>query len=410
MADENKIRNEDLETILSEINETIQQKKHMNGGALSSDFREMLDRMAEEQEPEPEQKTEPVKPEAPKKPKRGRPPKKKPAEPLKETKEEQPKKKEEPATEQPQAESPLEPEEASKEPEQTAETPVAEPETPVTEQAPAEPDIKQPPVRRAPTRKGKVSSAILGGFFLLFVIVGLVATVRQVWKFGADVVNQTKLKEELAVLVFPLVIVDVPEFDDPTKLDSSVIMSSSIWKFIIDKTDKSTYRRNDLGMVEVPNVDIEHEVRRLYGSEVEIVHQSMDDGIIQMSYSETSNNYYVETVPHSLPYTPRVDDIVKDGDIYTLRVSYLLPDVLWNLADIKSTQVPDKVMEYRLQKTDKDYQVLSVKLLEVNYQAPDTLPEGDMNLDIGDIPTSSEVTSSDSSQPEEDTTSSAASN
>lgn len=405
MADENKIQNDDLETILSEINETIQQKKHMNGGPLSSDFREMLDRMAEEQEPE--QKAEPVEPEAPKKPKRGRPPKKKPAETIKETEKEQPKKKEEPVTEPPLDESPREAEEASKEPEQTAEAPVAEP---VSEQTPAEPDTKQPPVRRAPTRKGKIGSAILGGFLLLFVIIGLVASVRQIWKFGADVVNQTKLKEELAVLVFPLVIVDVPEFDDPTKLDSSVIMSSSIWKFIIDKTDKSTYRRNDLGMVEVPNVDIEREVRRLYGSQVEIVHQSMDDGIIQMSYSETSNNYYVETVPHSLPYTPRVDDIVKDGDIYTLRVSYLLPDVLWNLADIKSTQVWDKVMEYRLQKTGDDYQVLSVKLLEVNYQAPDPLPEEDMNLDMGDILTSSEVTSSDSSQPEDDTTSSAASN
>lgn len=226
-------------------------------------------------------------------------------------------------------------------------------------------------VSRSSSGKGKTISksqggvAILGVLITIFVIIGLVSTIWTGVKFTSDIINETSLKEELAQVIFPLVIVDIPEFETPEMLDSTAIVSSSIWGFIIDEDNKSKYKKDDLGSIYVPDVDIEKYVRSLYGSEVKIVHQSVDDSNVQMIYNSESKYYVIESTPKFLPYTPRVDKIAKSGDTLKLTVSYILPDAMWNMNTDKKSETVDKIMEYTLKKTIDSYQVLSVKLIEV---------------------------------------------
>lgn len=221
------------------------------------------------------------------------------------------------------------------------------------------------PVKERPTKKQK-RTMILGICLSFFVIVGVFSTIWGAVSITNEIVNATSLKEELARVIFPLVIIDTPEFDTSTKLDNSAIISSAIWAFIIDENnDKSKYRTDDLGSIFVPDTDIETYIRQMYGADVKITHQSVDDAGIQMSYSPETKTYITEATPKSLPYTPRIDELKKTGDIYTLRVGYILPSVFWNLDQDISKSIPDKIMEYKLLKTGETYRITSVTLKEI---------------------------------------------
>lgn len=214
------------------------------------------------------------------------------------------------------------------------------------------------------TRRQKMT-ALLGVIMTLFIIIGVISTVWVSVGFAGELINNTSQKKELAQEIFPFVIVDIPEFTDPAMLENSAVVASAIWDFIISEPDKSKYTVDELGSMDVPAVDIEHYIRKLYGNDIEIVHQSVDDSNIMMTYNPERQMYNIESTPKFLPYTPRVDKITRTGDIYTLNVSYILPDVMWNLDVDDKTQQVDKKMEYVLKKNRNGYQVLAVKLLEV---------------------------------------------
>lgn len=237
---------------------------------------------------------------------------------------------------------------------------------------------RAPVVRKRRRKMGKreKSTAVLGLLVTFFVIIGLVSSIVTVVNLTKQLVNSTAKKEEFAQVIFPLVIVDVPEFESPTALDNSAIVSSAIWAFVIDDVDKSKYQKDDLGSLVLPDVDVEYYIRKLYGSEVPIQHQSVEDASISMVYDSEKKAYIVESTPKYLPYTPRVDKIVREGDLYTLTVSYILPDAMWNMNRGDRPYTVDKIMEYRLKKVDDNYQILSVKLLEVTGATTSDLTDG----------------------------------
>lgn len=216
--------------------------------------------------------------------------------------------------------------------------------------------------------KKKRQTVIFGMIISVLVCVGFISTVTTVTNFTKNLANATSLKSELLNVVFPMVIVDIPEFETPTNLDSSVIISTAIWSFVTDtQKDMSKYLQDDLGSIYVPDVDIEIYVRRLYGSAIEIKHQTINDSNIQMVYNEQEKMYIIDSNPNSLPYSPRIDEVKRTGSIYNLTVSYVLPTVSWSLSsyDIEA-QEADKIMEYCLQKVDDNYHLVSVRLLAIN--------------------------------------------
>lgn len=222
-------------------------------------------------------------------------------------------------------------------------------------------------IKDKPTKKQR-QTVVFGVIISVLVTIGFISTVSTITNLTKNIINATSLKSELVNIVFPMVIIDIPEFETPTNLDSSVIISTAIWSFITD-TDKdmNKYLQDDLGSIYVPDVDIEIYVRKLYGSAIEIKHQTINDSNIQMVYNEQEKMYIIESNPSFLPYSPRIDDVKRTGSIYTLTVSYILPTVSWSLSSYDvETEEADKIMEYRLQKVDNNYHFISVKLLAIN--------------------------------------------
>lgn len=229
--------------------------------------------------------------------------------------------------------------------------------------------------------KRQKTTAFLGAIMSLFVVIGVISTIWAIVNVSDQIINNTSQKNELAQEIFPFVIIDIPEFDNPTKLDNSAIISSAIWEFIINEEDKSKYSKDNLGSLYVPDVDIEHYIRKLYGNDIKIQHQSVDDSSVIMNYDPDRKMYNVESTPKFLPYKPRVDKISKSNDIYTLKVSYILPDAMWNFDQSNRNEQVDKTMEYVLKKNKNSYQVLSVKLLSVEGVTSSQPSENNINME-----------------------------
>ena len=78
-------------------------------------------------------------------------------------------------------------------------------------------------------------------------------------------------------------------------------------------------------------------------------------------------------------YVPKVVDIAKDGNFYTLIVGYVSPTTLWNVSeDGSSESVPDKYLYYKLEKVDRNEFVIR----SVNRIPEDELPE---DLEVSDM-------------------------
>lgn len=260
---------------------------------------------------------------------------------------------------------------------------------------------KKPKPRKTKRQK---RTAVVGGLITIFLVIGVISTVFSGIVFTKNAINNTAQKQELAKEIFPFVIVDVPEFDNPSKLDNSAIISSSIWEFIIDKQDKSQYPKDDLGSIYVHEVEIEKYVRQLYGNDIKIKHQTVDGTSVGMTYDEEAKTYCIESTPKFLPYKPRVDKITKSKDIYTLKVSYILPDAMWNFEADDRVEIVDKTMEYVLKKNKDSYQILSVKLLSLGGTTP-TASQAVTFDDIKKSDLSSEETSNTSSNTSSETSS-----
>lgn len=224
--------------------------------------------------------------------------------------------------------------------------------------------IKEEKTEKKPKRtKQQIRLAVFGFLACFFILVGVISSVSFVWNGTVDLIENKALKEELGYAVFPLVIVDAPEFDSAETLDSSVVISTSIWRLILD-ADLERYVKDDVGGITVPDADIEYYARLMYGADAAIVHQTIPDATVQMSYTSDSKSYLIESTPVMLPYMPRVDEVRQSGDVYTIKVSYLLPDVTWVLESYRN-EIVEKEMEFTLKKTEDGWQILSSKLIGV---------------------------------------------
>ncbi|MBQ6801585.1 MAG: hypothetical protein IJP05_00790, partial [Oscillospiraceae bacterium] len=78
-------------------------------------------------------------------------------------------------------------------------------------------------------------------------------------------------------------------------------------------------------------------------------------------------------------YVPKVVDINKNGDIYTLIAGYVAPTTLWNVSEGGDYEaVPDKYLYYDLEKIAyKTYVIKSVRSIPAD-ELPDDLEVSDV--------------------------------
>ncbi len=164
-------------------------------------------------------------------------------------------------------------------------------------------------------------------FVIIMSVIGVISSVSFISGIISNIANRTELKNELALFLYPIVSVDPPDCDSPEDLPSTIIIESSIWKIILTG-DNSNYSKQYNTYMYVPAIDVEFSVRSIFGSSVEIKHQTVGTADMAFTYIEDMNSYLVPINPHYTAYSPRITEVTNVGDLYTVTVEYIEPSAL----------------------------------------------------------------------------------
>ena len=201
---------------------------------------------------------------------------------------------------------------------------------------------------------------IFGLFVFWLALIGAFSVVGTVREFTYDLINQTALKAEFERFIFPVVVTDPPMFTGTDNIQSSTVVASAVWKIIISG-DNEIYERS-MGMMTIPESDVEMAARSLFGSGFNINHRTIDYSLIAFEYDSEIKSYIVPETPVFFSFTPRIAGIAKEGEIYRVTVEYIVPTPM-SLAreDYESESV--KSMIYNISRNrDKSMTILSIEI------------------------------------------------
>lgn len=234
----------------------------------------------------------------------------------------------------------------------------------------------------------KYTAAVpIGGVFVLLALIGLITVIMFSVQATERLIDNSKEKEMFGNLILPVLMFDPVPFENPSEITEIPLLRSSIWSAITQNMDKYTFVEGTA--ITVPKSDVDVACARLFGPGVTLKHQSFEDDISLYSYSTDIQSYYIPTDANIL-YTPKVEEISKKGDIFSLTVGYIAPNTQWmeTLRGEKSEPIPSKYMIYEMKKVDDHYQLVSIKdppegavpgVPQIQPQDAITVPGGDQN-------------------------------
>ena len=196
-------------------------------------------------------------------------------------------------------------------------------------------------------------------FVIIMSVIGVVSTVNFCRDKIDDIVNQTDLKNDIALFLYPLVSVDPPDCASVDELPSSIVVESAIWRIILTGSNDN-YEKLYNSYMYVPAVDVEYSIRSIFGGSVEIQHQTVGGADTMFTYVPDSNSYLVPINPRYTAYSPRITQISNVGELYTVTVDYIPPSAL-AIEGIEFENKPTKTMIYTLSKSKNVTTLHSIK-------------------------------------------------
>lgn len=202
----------------------------------------------------------------------------------------------------------------------------------------------------------KVLYTVLGVVFALLACVGLVTVIGK----GAGLVSRfasgESQKDKFAKAVYPAVIMDISDFEQPSELTSDQVITAAIWSMIMTDGALDKYERN-FDVVTIPAVDVEAAAVNLFGDGLtELTHGNVGTGDAKFYYSEEKKSYNVQIHPIVYTYSPDIKSVTKNGNEYTVAVDYINELPSW----LERTST--KSVVFKLVETNGSYQIRSMKV------------------------------------------------
>lgn len=203
------------------------------------------------------------------------------------------------------------------------------------------------------TRKGqgkKVFFFVCGLLVIFFAIIGIVSSSVYIANMASDIANNTALKNEFELYLYPLVATDPPTFEDSTGIPNSTLINAAISKILLTG-DISNYEV-DTGITYIPELDVETNAASLFGGSVEITHQTVGSVMERATYYPEKKAYGISTTNRTANYVPKVTEISNVGETYTLTVDYY--PLTASIAGLEQHVASAKQMKYVVIKSAGD--------------------------------------------------------
>ncbi len=195
---------------------------------------------------------------------------------------------------------------------------------------------------------------------IIMAIIGVFSTVRAVVDITGRLLDNTSLRNEFAQFIFPVVVNDIAPFEKVEDIPNTSKVTCSIWNILITK-DTTPYEEVRGGDLKIPEYDVMVSLKELFGSTATMEHQSVGIGEMRFAYDAENHCYSAENSIRYLTYAPQVVEMSESDDTYTLIVGYL-PPALATVTGISGMEVvPEKYMEYTINRWDGKNTLMSVR-------------------------------------------------
>lgn len=208
------------------------------------------------------------------------------------------------------------------------------------------------------------AAVLVGAVSVVLAVIGLLTVLSGCVSLAYRLLDNSKEKEEFERILFPVVMFDPGPMESPADMDKLVLLRSSLWSAYVSNMEKYKMDSND--RINVAKSDVDVACAKLFGSEIQLEHQSFSDYMNTYFYDESKESYLVPVDGSSVLYRPEVEDFDHSGVIYTLRVGYLESGSEWReaLQGRDFVPTPDKYMIYTLKKVDEHFELVSIALPE----------------------------------------------
>ncbi len=209
------------------------------------------------------------------------------------------------------------------------------------------------------SRKGKRGYLVAGFICTIFAIIGVVFCVMQGIRWIRDFVDSSSLKRQLEDVLYPVVVMDLPEYEDASEAAPEMLMSAAVMDILM-YDDLSKYTEV-FDVISIPAEDVKNRAEAMFGVTLSDEYMTLFAAGELFFYDESSGSYNVPSSPVIFSYAPEVQNISRVEDMYTVTVIYRADTAQWQHRSENFTSAGEKTMEITLVKIEDDYQIVRIK-------------------------------------------------
>lgn len=207
-------------------------------------------------------------------------------------------------------------------------------------------------------------AAGIGALFVLFAVIGVITIVIASVQLTQRFLDNTKVKDELADKIQPVLMFDPVPFESAADLDNNSLLFYSMWTTLSSQR-AADYPTTDIAEILIPASDLDVAAFSLFGDTVTLEHKSFGDDFARYIYDEETATYVVPPINGLYVYTASILQVEKDkesgGELYNVRVGYLPPQDAWtSFYAGGSVNEIDKSMIYLMERDRDDWRIIKV--------------------------------------------------
>lgn len=211
-------------------------------------------------------------------------------------------------------------------------------------------------------KKSNIKNLVVGIIIAVLALIGAVTLITGIVRGVSASLGKSDKTDSYKEFIAPVIMNDPDAFDDVINANQSQLISISIWSLLKSGIDPDSFENKNGGML-IPVTLIEEEFTKLFGKDVEPVHQTVEGGQgIQFEYSKKDKAYIIPITGITALYSPMIADVSEKGSSTILTVGYLASED-WRQADNGDMIAPEpvKYMKIYLRKNGDDYYISSIK-------------------------------------------------
>ncbi len=208
------------------------------------------------------------------------------------------------------------------------------------------------------SRKNKRGYFVVGVICTIFAVIGLVVCVMQAVQAIRSFMGNSSLSRQIEDVLYPAVIMDLPEFDDPAKTEPELLMSAAVMDLLM-YGDLSAYNEV-FDVISIPAQDVKTRAEEMFGITLSEEYTTLFAAGELFFYDESTQCYNVPSSPVIFSYAPDVQDIKRVENVYTVTVAYRADSAQWQQRSVNYKKQSDKIMEITLFKDGDAFRIIRI--------------------------------------------------